>query len=106
LILGGSDKGATDYPELEYLIRDRVKQIIAYGQAGIRLSEIYHGLVPILYEQAFDSAVEDAHQISEPGDIVLLAPACASFDQFSNYEERGDSFRRLVQTFLEETILA
>ncbi|MFC1535531.1 UDP-N-acetylmuramoyl-L-alanine--D-glutamate ligase [Candidatus Neomarinimicrobiota bacterium] len=106
LILGGSDKGATDYPELDHLIQERVKQIIAYGQAGIRLSKMYQGLVPILYEREFGPAVEVAHQISEAGDIVLLAPACASFDQFNNYEERGESFRRLVQSFSEETILA
>lgn len=106
LIMGGSDKGVTDYPELELPIRTRVKQIITYGQAGKRLSAQFNGLVPIHYIQEFDAAVEQAHTISQAGDIVLLAPACASFDQFPNYEERGERFRHLVQSFMGETILA
>ena len=106
LILGGSDKGAADYHELEHLIRKKVKQIVAYGQAGKRLSEIFQGQVPIIYIREFDAAVEHAHKICGAGDIVLLAPACASFDQFTSYEERGNRFRHLVQSFIGATILA
>lgn len=106
LILGGSDKGAADYPELTDLVRSRVKQLLTYGQAGLRLTEIFRGLVPIHFEREFAAAVDQARQVSEPGDVVLLAPACASFDQFASFEERGDTFRRIVHTYQQETVHA
>jgi UDP-N-acetylmuramoylalanine--D-glutamate ligase len=106
LIMGGSDKGVTDYSELVNLIRERVKLLITYGEAGNRLSQLFKGLVPLHYERVFDSAVNFSRQNSRAGDIVLLAPACASFDQFSNFEERGESFRRIIQSMSEESILA
>ena len=106
LILGGSDKGAADYPELTDLIRSRVKQLLTYGQAGLRLTETFRGLVPIHFEREFAAAVGQARQVSEPGDVVLLAPACASFDQFASFEERGDTFRRIVHAYQQETVHA
>ncbi|UCD38121.1 MAG: UDP-N-acetylmuramoyl-L-alanine--D-glutamate ligase [Fidelibacterota bacterium] len=102
LILGGSDKGATDFPELAELIQDRVKQLITYGEAGLRLTEIFQGLVPIHFEREFTAAVDQARLNGEPGDVVLLAPACASFDQFADFEHRGDTFRRIVQSYQQE----
>jgi len=106
LILGGSDKGATDYPELSNQISSRVKRLVTYGQAGLRLMGIFQGLVPVHFEREFAAAVEDAHQAGEPGDVVLLAPACASFDQFTSFEERGDIFRRLILAYQRETVHA
>lgn len=106
LILGGSDKGAADYPELTDLLRSRVKQLLTYGQAGLRLTKIFQGLVPIHFEREFAAAVGQVRQVSEPGDVVLLAPACASFDQFASFEERGDTFRRIVHAYQQETVHA
>ena len=106
LILGGSDKGATDYPELTDLLRSRVKQLLTYGQAGPRITEIFQGLASIRFEREFAAAVDRAYQASEPGDVVLLAPACASFDQFASFEERGDTFRRIVLAYQREAVHA
>ncbi len=106
LILGGSDKGATDYLELADLISGRVKQLVIYGQVGLRLMDIFQGLVPVHLEREFAAAVEHAHQAGEPGDVVLLAPACASFDQFASFEVRGDTFRRLVLAYQREAVHA
>jgi UDP-N-acetylmuramoylalanine--D-glutamate ligase len=103
LILGGSDKGATDYPQLSELIREKTTHLVTYGQAGLRLTEIFQGQVPIRYERDFRAAVDQAREISQPGDTVLLAPACASFDQFANFEERGDTFRTIVHSYRQET---
>ncbi|MFB0515960.1 MAG: UDP-N-acetylmuramoyl-L-alanine--D-glutamate ligase [Candidatus Neomarinimicrobiota bacterium] len=106
LILGGSEKDAPDYPTLSAPIRDKVKQLITYGQAGPRLTEIFQGIVPIRFEPEFTAAVEQARQASRPGDVVLLAPACASFDQFANFEERGAAFHRIVLSFQNEAVHA
>ncbi len=103
LILGGSDKGDVDYSGLTELISKRVKQLITYGQAGLRLTEIFQGLIPIHFEREFAAAVNQARQVSVPGDSVLLAPACASFDQFASFEDRGDTFRRMVLAFRQES---
>ena len=97
LIMGGSDKGATDFPRLAPAIRQRVKQLITYGQAGLVIAEVLQGVVPLRYEQAFADAVAQATGDSAPGDVVLLSPACASFDQFGGFEERGSAFRSILR---------
>ncbi len=96
LILGGSEKGDIDFTSLNPLIKERVRQLITYGQAGLALVDIYKGFVPIHYEQEFTAAVEEAQRSARPGDHVVLSPACASFDQFSGYEQRGEAFRQIV----------
>ena len=106
LIMGGSDKGATDFTLLTDLIHQRVKQLITYGQAGLAIAEVFQGEVPIHFEQPFEAAVDRAWNASTPGDVVLLAPACASCDQCSGFEARGEAFRRIIEHHLEASLHA
>ncbi|MEE9162055.1 MAG: UDP-N-acetylmuramoyl-L-alanine--D-glutamate ligase, partial [Candidatus Neomarinimicrobiota bacterium] len=106
LILGGSAKGDTDFQPLADPIHRRVKQLITYGEAGLAIAEAFQGQVPIRYEQAFAAAVDQARQAATAGDVVLLAPACASFDQFANFEERGDAFRHILRNHQQASLHA
>jgi len=100
LILGGQDKGSTDFLQLSPVMKNRVKSIVTYGEAGSEIKNQLEAAFQMKYYEKFDDAVLQAYGQSEPGDIILLSPACASFDQFSNYEERGDEFN-LIFTKLE-----
>ena len=95
LILGGKDKDS-DYTLLAPLLHDRVKTVFTIGSAAEKIRSQLVGAAPILSAGTLDQAVALAHEKAEPGDVVLLAPACASFDQFENYEHRGRTFKQLV----------
>jgi UDP-N-acetylmuramoylalanine--D-glutamate ligase len=92
LILGGQDKGLTDFKQLIPIMENRVKSIIAYGDAGLEIKNQLDGDFMVAFSEDFEDAFLSANNNSTPGDTVLLSPACASFDQFSNYEERGNKF--------------
>ncbi len=92
VILGGSSKGE-DFAPLSAAIGGNVRSIHLIGDEAGRLERAVGGFRDGTLERAVEHAAEQA----EPGDVVLLSPACASFDQYANYEERGDAFRRLVQ---------
>ncbi len=96
LILGGKDKNS-DYTELADLIRARVKIVYTIGSAAEKIERHLTGVVKIVSAGTLDSAVRQAAQLAVAGDVVLLAPACASFDQFTSYEHRGRVFKELVQ---------
>ncbi len=96
LILGGKDKGS-DYRVLEPLLRERVKTVITIGSAAEKIAHQLDGVVKIEGAETLERAVAFAHAAAVAGDTVLLAPACASFDQFENYEQRGRVFKELVQ---------
>ena len=96
LILGGKDKNS-DYTELADLLRARVKIVYTIGSAAEKIERHLAGVVKIVSAGTLDSAVRQAAQSAVPGDVVLLAPACASFDQFTSYEHRGRVFKELVQ---------
>jgi len=96
LILGGKDKGS-DYTVLNDLLRQRVKRVYTIGAAAEKIESQVKGAAEIVHAESLDSAVQRASASAQPGDIVLLAPACASFDQFRNYEHRGKVFKELVQ---------
>jgi UDP-N-acetylmuramoylalanine--D-glutamate ligase len=95
LILGGKDKGS-DYTLLSPLLRDRVKAVYTIGSAANKIESQLRGVVSLLSCVTLDKAVRAASAAAQPGDVVLLAPACSSFDQFESYEHRGRVFKELV----------
>lgn len=95
VILGGKDKGS-DYSTLAPLIRQRVKQVILIGAAAGKIAEQLEGSGPMTRARSMQDAVLSAMEVATAGDTVLLAPACASFDMFENYEHRGRVFKEAV----------
>jgi UDP-N-acetylmuramoylalanine--D-glutamate ligase len=97
LILGGKDKGS-DYSVLNDLLRQRVKRVYTIGAAAAKIeSQIVFPKSEIVHAETLENAVRKAHAVAVAGDVVLLAPACASFDQFKNYEHRGQVFKEIVR---------
>ena len=96
LILGGKDKDS-DYTLMNHLLRERVKRVYTIGAAEEKIRSHVESAVEVLPCRTLDNAVERAHDLAQQGDVVLLAPACSSFDQFENYEHRGRTFRSLVE---------
>ena len=95
LILGGKDKGS-DYTLLAQLLRARVRAVYTIGSAAAKIESQLRGIVSIQSCETLDNAVSAAAAAARPGEVVLLAPACSSFDQFENYEHRGRIFKELV----------
>ncbi|GFN24078.1 MAG: UDP-N-acetylmuramoyl-L-alanine--D-glutamate ligase [Thermoanaerobacteraceae bacterium] len=102
LIAGGKNKGS-DFTCLARKMRERVKHLILLGEAAPALKEAAQreGVASILVVRDLVEAVNRAYNLAEPGDVVLLSPACASWDMFKNYEERGELFKRLVRSLGE-----
>ncbi|MBC8345447.1 MAG: UDP-N-acetylmuramoyl-L-alanine--D-glutamate ligase [Candidatus Marinimicrobia bacterium] len=96
LILGGKDKGG-EFSQLLPHAQNKVKEIVAYGQAGEKISTALRDAVKLEQVSSLKDAVEICHLNADSGDIILLSPGCASFDQFSNFEERGDAFKSIVK---------
>jgi UDP-N-acetylmuramoylalanine--D-glutamate ligase len=99
VILGGKDKGS-DYTPLAEPLKSKARRALLIGAAAAKIERDLHG-VPLMQCETLEHAVEEAHRKAHRGDTVLLAPACASFDQFENFEHRGREFKRLVNA-LEE----
>jgi UDP-N-acetylmuramoylalanine--D-glutamate ligase len=95
LILGGKDKGS-DYLQLAALLRSRVRAVYTIGSAAAKIESQLRGVVSIHSCQTLDNAVSAAASAARPGEVVLLAPACSSYDQFEDYEHRGRAFKELV----------
>ncbi|WKL42958.1 UDP-N-acetylmuramoyl-L-alanine--D-glutamate ligase [Flavobacterium sp. ZE23DGlu08] len=96
-IVGGVDKG-NDYNELMSLVREKVKAIICLGVDNKKIIDVFGNVVDIMIEvSTMNDAVKMAQRLSEKGDTVLLSPACASFDLFENYEDRGKQFKQAVK---------
>ena len=96
IILGGKDKGS-DYTVLNDLLRQRVKRVYTIGAAAGKIESQIKGAAEIVHAETLETAVKRAAAAAQPGDVVLLAPACASFDQFRNYEHRGKVFKEVVR---------
>ena len=95
LILGGKDKGS-DYTVLNELLRQRVKRVYTIGAAAAKIESQIQGAVEIDHAETLEAAIRRASESAVAGDVVLLAPACASFDQFQSYEHRGRVFKEAV----------
>ena len=98
LILGGIDKG-NDYELIKDLVREKVKTIICMGVDNKKIHDAFAGVIQtILDAKSANEAVAKAYSLSSKGDVVLLSPACASFDLFKNYEDRGNQFKNAVKS--------
>lgn len=95
LLLGGRDKG-NDYSKLAELIRKKVKAIVAIGESAAKVNNELSGFKTVQIASSMDEAVKTASKLAAAGEVVLLSPACASFDWFDNYEHRGKVFKELV----------
>ena len=96
-IVGGVDKG-NDYDELMQLVNEKVKAIVCLGVDNQKIINAFGNVVDVIVETvSMDEAVKVAQKLAEKGDTVLLSPACASFDLFENYEDRGRQFKAAVQ---------
>lgn len=97
LILGGVDKG-NDYSMLTDLVAEKVKAIVCLGTDNKKILKAFKEIVPTIVEvKTAEDAVNAAYQLGKKGDVVLLSPACASFDIFENYEDRGRQFKQAVR---------
>ncbi len=96
LIAGGRDKDS-DFRLLSPLIKERVKALVLLGETRKRLAQTWKDLAPICLVNSMDEAVRRAYDLARPGEVVLLSPACASFDMFKDYAHRGETFQQLVQ---------
>jgi UDP-N-acetylmuramoylalanine--D-glutamate ligase len=95
LLAGGVDKGG-GYGVLREGIEKRVKRLVLFGAAKQTIARTLGALTETVMVESLEAAVRDAHEHARPGDVVLLSPACSSFDMFRNYAERGRIFKRLV----------
>src|ERR1700716_1979391 len=110
LILGGKDKGS-DYTVLNDLLRQRVKRVYTIGAAAEKIesqivssksADSQSGRPEVVHAETLENALRKANAMAQAGDVVLLAPACASFDQFKNYEHRGQVFKEIVLALATE----
>ena len=95
LLLGGRDKG-NDYSRLTDPVKNRVKAIVAIGESADKVEKAFQETTSVTRVDSMDGAIQKAKSLSVSGDVVLLSPACASFDWFRNYEHRGQVFKELV----------
>jgi UDP-N-acetylmuramoylalanine--D-glutamate ligase len=95
LILGGQDKG-NDYGQIKELVIKKVKKIYAIGSSAEKVFNFFHNDVKVELEKSLEDAVKNSSREAKYGDVVLLSPACASFDMFNNYEHRGKVFKEAV----------
>ena len=97
LLLGGLSKGVDFRLLVPHIKYNSVKTILAYGEASEQIKSVLGDAVRLFIMKDLNSAVKNAHAIAQPGDIVLLSPGCASFDQFKNFEDRGNFFKSMVK---------
>lgn len=104
LIAGGKDKGF-GFDEIQPLLKERVKCAFLIGETAEKIRNSWQGFTDCVIAQTIENAVVMAAKIAEPGDVVLLSPACSSFDQFNDYKHRGEVFKNEVKKLLNNNIL-
>src|SRR5579863_7800720 len=104
LILGGKDKGS-DYTVLNDLLKQRVKRVYTIGAAAAKIESQIKG-AEVVHAETLEHALRKANAVAQPGDVVLLAPACASFDQFKSYEHRGKVFKEIVHSLAAAPVMS
>ena len=97
LILGGKDKG-NDYSRIKDLIKSNVKKIYAIGSSAKKIYDYFQNSVSVEIVDSLETSVVKAMEEADNGEVVLLSPACASFDMFDNYEQRGKIFKKVVES--------
>ena len=97
LILGGQDKG-NDYEQIKALVIERVKKIYAIGSSAEKIFSFFDSLVKVEIKKSIEDVITSVIKEARQGDVVLLSPACASFDMFDNYEHRGEVFKKAVNS--------
>lgn len=95
VLIGGRDKG-NDYSRLTALVKKHARGIVAIGESAGKVVSAFSGVTHVVRAESLEEAIGAARKIAQPGDVVLLSPACASFDWFENYEHRGRVFKDLV----------
>lgn len=100
LIIGGRDKG-NDYTPIMHLIQQKVKQLIIIGESADKIQKSIGNLTNSYRASSMEEAVYKAYETASPGDSVLLSPACASFDMFRDYAERGKIFKEIVSKIIK-----
>jgi UDP-N-acetylmuramoylalanine--D-glutamate ligase len=95
LLLGGRDKDG-DFETLKSLLAAKAKKVILFGEARNRIGSLIGKDIPTLKKVKLREAIESAYKNAQPGDVILLSPGCASFDEFANYKERGNYFKNIV----------
>jgi UDP-N-acetylmuramoylalanine--D-glutamate ligase len=95
LLAGGQGKGG-DFVALASAVKDKLRHVVLFGEDAPAMQNAFEGLTPVSRVVDIPSAVGTAANIAQPGDTVLLAPACASFDQYANFQARGDDFQQAV----------
>ncbi|GAB6282085.1 MAG: UDP-N-acetylmuramoyl-L-alanine--D-glutamate ligase [Ignavibacterium sp.] len=100
LILGGLDKG-NDYAKIKPLVLDKVKKIFAIGSSAEKIFQFFHHDIKVEIKSSLEECVKAANMEAREGDVILLSPACASFDMFENYEHRGKVFKSVVESLMK-----
>ena len=96
LLLGGRDKDG-DFESLKPLLKKKTKKVILFGEARNRIASLIGEETPVLKKAGLREAIQSAYKDAQSGDVVLLSPGCASFDEFANYKDRGNFFKDVVR---------
>lgn len=101
LIAGGYDKGA-DFKPLRELVAEKARSVVLIGATATKIESDWEGALPMMHATNLEEAVDKAFTAAKAGDVVLLAPGCASYDMFDNFEMRGDVFAEIVKSFIKK----